>query len=193
MKLNSKYFDGIRISKPGSKAVQTQQGCDWPECSNAGEYPAPVAPDSDEKRFFCLTHIKIYNKSYNFFEGMEQKDIQAYQRSAHTGHRPTWNMGSNRSAPGGRADWKFDDPLEIMKEKGIEAPSEAGRHVTTGQKKALESLNLEPNCAPKDVKPRYKQLLKRYHPDVNGGDRSLEEKLNKVIKAYNFLKASGFC
>lgn len=193
MKLNSKYFDGIRISKPGSKSVQTQQGCDWPDCSDPGEYPAPVAPDSDEKRFFCLSHIKIYNKSYNFFEGMEQKDIQAYQRSAHTGHRPTWNMGANRSAPGARPDWQFDDPLEIMKEQGVKAPSDATRHVTTGQKKALETLNLEPDCKPDDVKPRYHQLLKRYHPDVNGGDRSLEEQLNKVIQAYNFLKASGFC
>ena len=193
MKLNSKYFDAIRISKPRSQAVEAQQGCDWPYCTEPGGYPAPVDPDTDQKRFFCLNHIKIYNKSYNFFEGMDQKEIQAYQSSAHTGHRPTWNMGSKRAHPAGKGDWEFQDPLEIMKTAGVQQNNNPNRRITTGQKRALEVLGLDENCAPKDVKPRYKTLLKRYHPDVNDGDRSLEEKLNKVIQAYNFLKASGFC
>ncbi len=191
MKLDSKYFDGIRINKPESKAVQAQRGCDWPDCNKAGEHPAPVEPNSDQKRYFCLQHIKIYNKSYNFFEGMDQKEIQAYQRSAHTGHRPTWNMGTNRGSS--KADLEFEDPLEIMEQDKSKVPTKPHKHVTAGQRRALETLGLEINCNAKDVKPRYKNLLKRYHPDVNGGDRSLEEKLNKVIQAYNFLKASGFC
>ena len=195
MKLDSKYFDSIRISKPQRQVVKAQQGCDWPDCSEAGSYPAPIGPDSDEKRHFCLEHVRIYNKSYNFFEGMNQKDIAAYQRSAHTGHRPTWNMGTQRNQPGARPDWQFQDPHELMNKSGLK-PSDghpSGRRVTSGQKRALDVLELDETTPPEDVKQRYKSLIKRYHPDANGGDRSLEEQLNKVIQAYNFLTASGFC
>lgn len=193
MKLNSKYFDSIRISKARNQVVQAPQSCDWSNCAEPGGYPAPIDPDSDDKRHFCLEHIKLYNKSYNFFEGMKEKDIAAYQRSAHTGHRPTWNMGTQRGAPDGGAEWQFQDPHELMKGNTKNPQAPLGRRVTSGQKRALEALELDETTAPKEVKPRYKSLIKRYHPDANGGDRSLEEQLNKVIQAYNFLTASGFC
>lgn len=193
MKLESKYFDSIRISKTHKQVVKAEQSCDWPDCAEPSGYPAPVEPDSDEKRHFCLDHIKVYNKSYNFFEGMEQKDIAAYQRSAHTGHRPTWNMGTQRAKPGARPDWQFQDAHELMKGANMSSRPTTGKRVTSGQKRALEALELDENTNPKDVKSRYKSLIKRYHPDANGGDRSLEEQLNKVIQAFNFLTASGFC
>ncbi len=109
------------------------------------------------------------------------------------GPSPNLEYGLKARPSGWQRDWEFQDPLEIMKTAGVQQNNNPNRRITTGQKRALEVLGLDENCAPKDVKPRYKTLLKRYHPDVNDGDRSLEEKLNKVIQAYNFLKASGFC
>ncbi|MES2136752.1 MAG: DnaJ domain-containing protein, partial [Pseudomonadota bacterium] len=40
---------------------------------------------------------------------------------------------------------------------------------------------------------RYSGLVRRYHPDKNGGDRSHEGRLGEVIEAYQLLrKAAAF-
>ena len=43
----------------------------------------------------------------------------------------------------------------------------------------------------KALRTRYSQLVRRYHPDRNGGDRSMESKLQAVVEAYNLLKSSA--
>ena len=102
MDLNSKYFDRIRIS-PGEATVEdpeqppaTSQGC-----GRMGGYRAPKGRGHEGEYFnFCLDHVREYNKSYNYFAGMADDEIVDYQRSASTGHRPTWNMGVNRPGAG---------------------------------------------------------------------------------------------
>ena len=44
-----------------------------------------------------------------------------------------------------------------------------------------------------EIKGRFKELVKRHHPDANGGDRSSEDKLREIIEAYNYLKSAGYC
>ena len=43
-----------------------------------------------------------------------------------------------------------------------------------------------------EIKVRFKALVKRHHPDANGGDRSTEDRLREIIQAYNYLKSIGF-
>lgn len=194
MNLKSKYFDSIRISSESSREVEAQRGCDWPECSEGGSYPAPDADGSKDRRFFCLDHIRTYNQSFNFFEGMSEEDIQAYQRSAHTGHRPTWTMGANRASPSEATDWQWQDPLDLMpKMAARQKAGNAPRKASTGQTRALGALGLDATATADEVKTRYKQRIKQYHPDANGGDRKYEQQMNAVLQAFNYLKASGFC
>ncbi len=59
--------------------------------------------------------------------------------------------------------------------------------------KAFETLGLAANASPEDIKSRYKELVKKHHPDANGGDRGSEERFRAVIQAYQLLKQAGFC
>ena len=56
--------------------------------------------------------------------------------------------------------------------------------------KALMTLELGGEATPAKIKSRYKDLVKRHHPDANGGDRSSEDKLREIIQAYNYLRAN---
>jgi curved DNA-binding protein CbpA len=38
------------------------------------------------------------------------------------------------------------------------------------------------------LRKRYSELVRRYHPDRNGGDRSHEARLGKVVEAYQLLR-----
>jgi len=63
--------------------------------------------------------------------------------------------------------------------------------VGNASRKALDTLGLEPGADKAAVKARYKELVKRLHPDANGGDRSREEQLRAIINAYNYLRTTG--
>jgi hypothetical protein len=194
MNLNSKYFDSIRATKRTETVVKAEVKCDWPACDDKAGYPAPASPGEQGKRTFCYTHIREYNKSYDFFEGMSDDDIENYRRGASTGHRPTWSMGARRAKGIKEGDWQFDDPLEIMSHAGpVKGESKRAPRVSTGQKRALEIMDLEANATPQDVRKRFKLLVKKYHPDANGGERMYETQLQKTIQAHDYLKASGFC
>jgi len=66
------------------------------------------------------------------------------------------------------------------------------RTVRNAERKALDALGLEAEASTQEVKTRFKELVKRHHPDANGGDRSSEDKLREIIQAYNYLKSIGF-
>lgn len=196
MKLNSKYFDMIRIHKPAEIVHEAKAPCSWPDCDDHGTFPAPAEPRSREKRFFCKQHIAEHNRNYNFFEGMTDEDADAYRRGTITGHRPTWALGTRRARGTNQTDWQFQDPLELLEPSLRREAKEAaprGKYVSPGQKRALDLLDLDERADAKAVRQNYKLLLKRYHPDMNGGERHYEDELNRVIQAYNYLKASGFC
>ncbi|MGI9440753.1 MAG: DnaJ domain-containing protein [Parvibaculales bacterium] len=193
MNLNSKYFDMIRLSRKAKPLQHATRRCDWPECNEDAPHPAPIAPRTTEKRYFCFDHVQQYNQSYNFFEGMSDADIEKYRRNATTGHRPTWKLGARRSKNTINGDWKFDDPLEIMRHAGAVEGQQNTHHISTGQARALGVMGLSEQVSPDVARKHYKALLKKYHPDANQGNRQYEAELQKTIKAYNYLRASGFC
>ncbi len=200
MNLNSRLFDSIRV-KPATKAAAPEPNhvrCDFPGCSAIGEFRAPQGRDREGQFFcFCLDHVREYNASYNYFNGMTPDDVAVYQRDALTGHRPTWTMGSNRTAKGFREEGTVQgeaDPLGMLRAKPAARSGRAAREpakprVGVAAIKALDQLGLDESAGAPTVKARYKDLVKRLHPDANGGDRSNEDRLREIIRAYNYLKS----
>jgi hypothetical protein len=204
---SSKFFDSIRIKPTKVSAKrQAQSGaeavaCEWAGCKNKGAHRAPKGRENSREYWhFCLDHVREYNQSYNFFQGMNPDDVARYQKDALTGHRPTWKMGANGGVKKG-AEAEIDsafDPFSMFQElngrtgwrKGPEAaqPKVETRKVMNAERKALQVMGLGPSATLADVKSKYKALVKQHHPDANGGDRSTEDRLIEIIKAYNYLK-----
>ena len=208
MKPNSPLFDRIRVKPDQDRRLRAElPPCEWPRCEAPATHRAPKGRlQANEYWRFCLEHVREYNNSYNFFAGMTDDAVAQYQKEAVTGHRPTWKMGSiggKRAAPrrprGGfrAAEWEAADPFSMLGETGgrsghaRKAPE--GRKILNAQRRAFEALGLEADAKRADIKARFKMLVKRHHPDANGGDRGSEDRLREIIQAYNYLKSAGFC
>lgn len=206
MKLNSKYFDSIRV-KPGEVRLRNQQVrlCEWEGCDKAGAHRAPKGRGREgEYYLFCIDHVREYNKSYNYFNGMSDSEVTDYQKAAMTGHRPTWSAGINAwSEKAGRTGTarprpgpETADPFGLFSEGGKRGPEQEPkprRPIRNAERKAFTSLDLPIDSSPEEIKARFKLLVKRHHPDSNGGDRSNEDRLREIIQGYNYLKKAGFC
>jgi curved DNA-binding protein CbpA len=210
MKLDSKYFDCIRV-KPDRDRLRSQQvtNCCWPDCQRPGAYRAPKGRSREgEYYLFCLEHVRDYNKSYNYFSGMSDDDVIAYQKASMTGHRPTWSSGINawaatgfRSAAeahlrGFKSNFETVDRFGFFKGDQKNPAGEAAepaRPIRNAERKCFNTLNLPLESTQEEIKARFKALVKLHHPDSNGGDRGHEDRLREVIQAYNYLKQAGFC
>lgn len=198
MNLNSPLFDRIRTRprvdvQPAPAAASIR--CDHPGCMLVGDFRAPMGRLREGQYFcFCIDHVREYNSSYNYFNGMSDNDVLKYQKEAIVGHRPTWSMGVNRSARGFREDGvdPASDPLGMFRARHRgPGPAEPKRpRFGLAVMKALGTLGLDENAGAETIKARYKELVKRLHPDANGGDRSTEDKLREIIQAYNYLRSA---
>ena len=192
MKLNSKYFDNIRSIKDEKKSARQ---CDNLGCNGSGDY---IAKSKNGKiNFYCIEHIKLHNKNYNFFSDMTEEEITDFQISSMTGHRPTWKMGSNHNASKKDffefySDNKIDDPFGFFEEKKSNNKKYFGDGKSANNK-ALKELGLNGKPTKKEIQNKFKELVKRLHPDINGKNEKNENKLKIVINAYNQLKTSGLC
>jgi curved DNA-binding protein CbpA len=209
MKFESPLYDRIRVKPAEDRRLQADRPCcDWPNCTEQASHRAPKGRNREHEYWrFCLPHVREYNQSYNFFAGMSDDAVARYQKDALTGHLPTWRFG----AVGGKKRTKagvgqyFDDagaadPLDILREFGVpgagaqsRAEAERRRTVHNAERKALHALGLEETATGPEIKARFKELVKRHHPDANGGDRASEDKLREIIEAYNYLKKIGSC
>jgi curved DNA-binding protein CbpA len=201
---SNKFFDSIRIkptkARQEAKPRETVVDCEWADCRNKGTHRAPKGRENSREYWhFCLDHVREYNQSYNFFSGMNAEAVARYQKDALTGHRPTWKMGANGGKKGA-AEADLDgafDPFSVFGEingragwrRGPEAQAKTEtRKVMNAERKALQVMGLGPQATLAEVKIKYKALVKQHHPDANGGDRSTEDRLIEIIKAYNYLK-----
>jgi DnaJ domain len=210
MKSDSPLFDRIRVKPDKDRRLRAQcPGCEWPDCKAPATHRAPKGRLREREYWqFCLEHVREYNHAYNFFAGMSADDIARYQREAVIGHRPTWRMGMNGGGPRTRPHsfrlhpefGRTHDPFGVYQELGGPAGARAGferraaeaRTVRNAERKALGVLGLEADASVQEAKTAFKALVKRHHPDANGGDRSSEDRLREIIQAYNYLKSIGF-
>lgn len=191
-------FTDIRVKPPADEKsrakAQENRLCDHGSCDLLGEHPAPKRV-GDGKYWFCKRHAAEYNKSFNFFDTMSDEEQKDFRENARYGGAPTWRMGAGPM--GGTKAGKANDPRtwrgsEFFQNR--EAAKEArrvNRGATGVAKKALAELNLEPTAKPAEIRARYAEYVRQFHPDSNSGDRSSEEKLAKVIRAGKTLKAAG--
>jgi len=204
MKSYPKYFEKIRIRPEKDAELKSRAPiCQWDGCNEAGTHRAPVGRLKEGEYFrFCFDHVREYNKGFNYFSGVSDSEIARFQKEAMTGHRPTWRMGANggsaRSAPdfaqqrSGRAGYynRMRDPFNLF---GAGAREPRERKAKPLEAKALETLGLDTKATGQDIKARYKELVKRHHPDANGGDRGSEDRFRDVLQAYRVLKQAGLC
>lgn len=204
MKPYSRYFEKIRIRPdPDAELKSRAPRCQWDGCEEAGTHRAPVGRMKEGEYFrFCFHHVREYNKNFNYFSGLGNEEIARFQKEALTGHRPTWRMGSGggmRFAPeysqarSGSAGYysRVRDPFNFFSTRRVDNPRE--RKLKSLEAKAMETLGLGAKATGAEIKARYKELVKRHHPDANGGDRSSEDRFRDVLQAYRVLKQAGFC
>jgi len=208
MNPTSPLFDRIRI-RPACDTPQptTALSCEKTGCGLQGEFRAPKGRGREGQYWrFCLGHVREYNASYNYFAGMSDDAVAAYHKEAVVGHRPTWAMGVNAAtardpeaaAAGPPRDWDYLDPLGVLRAEGVgnarrAAPEPRRPRFSGVVRRALDVLGLDESADAPAIKAQYKVLVKRFHPDAHGGDRSFEERLRDIIRAHDTLKAAGLC
>jgi hypothetical protein len=184
--------DDVYALKPGERA------CDHPGCRVAATARAPKSRDMlNEHYWFCQTHAAEYNRNWNFFAGMSEGEIRARQAQSAAGDRPTWEFkASNMSREAASAAHGFGkgqgyrDPFNLIGNGGGSrvANEPERRKLGKMERNALADLDLDDDADGPKIRTRYIELVKRCHPDSNGGDRSAEHKLQRVIKAYQVLR-----
>jgi hypothetical protein len=162
-----------------------------PGCCAPGEYKAPVRPgDFDGPgiyRLLCLEHVREHNGTYNYFEGMSPDEISHAQSPLAGWERATRAFASAGGDPA--PSWgDFADPLDAISARFRNVRSEASSRFNRQERRALSVLGLGEETDLRGVRSRYSELVRRFHPDRNGGDRSHEARLREVIDAYQMLK-----
>ncbi len=139
--------------------------------------------------WFCRDHVRAYNAAWDFFDGMDRTEIEAFNREDVTGHRPTWPMGVRGNF---RNLWDSSNFSEIF--ETVFGDSDPGDRVPDGEpdlladeRRAFAVLNLASSATTPEIKCRFKELVKHHHPDLNGGDTANEERLKAIIDAYRVL------
>jgi hypothetical protein len=175
---------------PTDSADLQQRICEAPGCRLHGDYRAPLARDRlNEYRWFCLEHVRDYNRKWDYFAGLDAEAIEQHIRADTIWRRPVWPLGGRRgSGP------RIHDPLDLSNEAGLSEPQrpkpDGSEQLTSAERNAMGVLELSWPLTLAVVKSRYKELVKIHHPDANGGDREAEEKLKEINAAYSTLRAS---
>ncbi len=187
------------------RVESSTRACSHEGCAERGEFRAPPetkrgAPDGPPQwRWFCLDHIRAFNQGYNFFRGMSAEEIDEAQRP-YSGWGSETRAFSSAAASGTPPPrWAdFDDPLDAIGARFKERMAERaqrmdGKPLSGADRDALRTMGLGADADRKALRTRYTQLVRRFHPDHNGGDRTHEKSLQDVIAAYTHLrKAPAF-
>ncbi|MCB1387993.1 MAG: J domain-containing protein [Rhodobacteraceae bacterium] len=180
-----------------SGAVETSaRPCQHPGCKEAGQYRAPRSPDAlDDYLWFCKDHVREYNLKWNFFAGQTESEMQdSMERDR------VWGRATNAFGKGERRDWShhgIDDPFQVLGENATRRRADAGpsrpgatRKLPSTERKALEILDARDTWSRVEIRRQYKSLVKDLHPDLNGGNRDDEERLQEVVWAWDQIKES---
>ena len=162
--------------------------CEWKNCKENGEFKAPLEKDNSKKfRWLCDKHIKLFNNSWNYFEGMEQNEIENFLKSDLTWHRPTQKFGSPDNFFNILWNNALNDKFNFFKQEKIFNKLN-GKQLTEKDKDAFRIMDLEFNVEWPTIQKKFKTLVKKLHPDRNSGNKQYEDKLKKITLAYSHLK-----
>lgn len=190
----------VRHTRFHGRVESGGRACSWPGCDDAGEFRAPGGRASGfdgpgDYRWLCLEHVRQFNAGYDYFDGMNADEIQRAQSPIHG-----WEAQSRAFRPDAGIDgmprWAdFSDPLEAISGR---ARGRARRYqadmkhetvrFTPDERRALDVLGLDGAADRRALRQRYVSLLRRFHPDHNGGDHGHATRLQEVVEAYQVLK-----
>lgn len=210
MKLDSKYFDRIRIKNrhPEPEPKADVEACGWEGCDQPGLYKAPKGNRAmGQYHHFCLEHVRHYNQVFNFFEGMKPEEMAStLNAERETDGRPSWGFGSKpgagqgprmpKGAPRNPNAKRVNDPFGVFaryaRHQNKQPAQERVKPLHEPDRRAFETLGFLGFAKAEDIRVAYKKLVKLHHPDANGGDKSSEDRLRAIIAAYAHLKSKGF-
>lgn len=171
----------------GSTEVRT---CEWPDCHDEGLYRAPRSrQELNQYRWYCLDHIRLVNASWNYYDGMDDQEVEADIRRDTVWRRPSWNFGVGKGGRGGAA-FRLADGFGLFDDTGKTHDGPHAHGPLSEAEKAMVVLDLHPPVTVVEVKTRYKELVKLNHPDAHGGDKGCEERLKLINQAYATIMSS---
>ncbi len=176
-----------------SGAFETStRACDHRGCDLAGQYRAPKSPDSlDDYLWFCRDHVREYNLKWNFFQGATEEEFEKFIDKDRVWGRETKPFGKNATEDRAWQRLGVADPMEILGANATLNPGRVvGRKLPPTERRALEILEARDSWTKVEIRKQYKSLVKDLHPDMNGGDRSDEDRLQEVVWAWDQLKDS---
>ena len=162
--------------------------CDWNNCSVEGHYKAPKERDNSKNfRLLCLEHIKEFNKNWNYFSGMNDQEIIEFLRSDMIWHKPTQSFSSsdnffkilwNNALKDEMNKLNFNNEFNHMNKFKF----------NNTDIKAFGILGVTVGLKWEKIKEKFKKLVKKFHPDMNAGNKKFENKLKIITLAYTQLK-----
>ena len=160
--------------------------CDWNNCLEEGSYKAPVEKDNSRKyRMLCLNHVKEFNKNWNYFEGMNDNQIYEFVKSDMTWHKQTQSFGSSDNFF--KILWNNALKSELHNKKLNGKFNEINKF-NNNDVKAFGILGVSIGIKWEKIQKKFKKLVKKFHPDMNAGNKKYEDKLKIITLAYTQLK-----
>ena len=162
--------------------------CEWENCKEFGKFKAPLERDNSKNyKWLCEEHIKLFNKNWNYFEGMSQNEIEFFLKSDLTWHRPTQKFGSSDNFFNILWNNALSDKFNFFKEKGA-INNLNNAKLSERDKDAFRVLGLDFSSDLTIIQKKFKTLVKKFHPDRNSSNKEFEDKLKKITLAYSHLK-----
>ena len=179
-----------------SGAVETStRTCEAEGCGKRGRYRAPKSPDHpEETHWYCKEHVQKSNHSWNYFKA--QAEVKMQPGGSETDEETQGKTEEQQRRDRERSAWArlgIEDPEEILGEQGTIgslAGKIFGRRVTKAEQRALDILDCQREWTRKQIKKQYASYVKDLHPDLNGGTRDDEDRLQEVVWAWNQIKES---
>ena len=166
--------------------------CDKIDCKQKGEFKAPKSRKNlNEYYFFCLDHVKEYNKSWDFYRGLTVNQIESSMREDIIWNRPSWPLKGNPYKVIEQINNLYDDKINDLNldnnKSNYFQNKILNERFTTEENKALSILNVKLPLTLEKIKKNYKKLVKIFHPDVNGNNKNAEEKFKEINKSYKII------
>ena len=175
------------VIKHSSKDTLNDRNCEWLGCDREGKYKAPKSRDElNSYHHFCLTHIREYNKEWNYYNGMSDAEVEEDVRKDTVWNRPSWPLGGNPSLENINDKMGVFGPEWNNQEKFNTPPLNKKKE---GEREtwAISVFALSIPVNRENVKSRYKELVKQYHPDKHAGDKGGEEKIKEINEAFQII------
>ena len=188
----SKVKLNIAKTKLSWENIKSNEICDHINCNEYGKYKAPKSRlNLKNYYFFCLSHVKEYNKSWDFYKGLSVDEIELSLRKDILWGRPSWPLNGNPNNILNQIKSFLDNDYSLLeKEKDLRnffKNKIIDKDLTYEEQKSMGVLSLKMPINVEKIKKTYKKLVKIFHPDVNKDNKDAERIFKEVNQAYRIL------